>query len=68
METKPAVQSKTIILNLISTVVAVATAVGGEHWVSAYPKVTAGIGAVLFIANIGLRFLTNSPVSLTGAK
>ncbi len=55
-------QSKTIWVNVVTTVVAVATALAGQEWVMQNPALTALIGSVLGVTNILLRLVTSTKV------
>lgn len=61
---KPFWTSKTFIVNVISTFIAVGGAIVGQDWIAANPGWTASITAALAFANIILRFVTTIPVSV----
>lgn len=63
-ETKSIFASKTFWFNLLSGVATVASMSGTVLPPNAAPY----IGAVSAVANIGLRFVTDTPVSIAGAK
>jgi len=61
---KPAWQSKTLWLNVITSLLAVATVLAGSEWVAANPKLVAGFGVAISVLNIALRFVTTEGISL----
>ncbi len=71
MGSKSIAVSKTIIVNTLTTVMALGAVLSGNAtvmgWISAHPKISAGVMATMGIANILLRLMTNQPVTLTGA-
>lgn len=58
-------QSKTIIVNLLAAVVAVAGAAQGTDLIAEYPTAVAMFGALVSGANILLRLVTNLPIGET---
>lgn len=57
--------SRTLWLNLIGTVIAVLMAVLNQDWIADHPQLSAGIGSILGVLNILLRFLTSQPIVAT---
>ena len=55
--------SKTILFNGL-TFLAGAIAYGFDHNIFSNPTASAAVGAILVLVNIGLRFLTTTPVTL----
>lgn len=59
---KTARNSKTIIANVLTVVIAAATAVNGTDVIAAHPQWTATIVAGIGVLNIILRFVTTKPI------
>lgn len=55
-------QSKTVIVNALSAVIAVLTTLQGQAIIAEYPKATAIVVAALSGLNIALRFVTVLPI------
>lgn len=60
--TKTVRNSKTIIANVLTVVIAAATAVYGTDVIAAHPQWAAAITAGVGVLNIALRFLTTQPI------
>jgi uncharacterized membrane-anchored protein len=68
-ETKPAAKSKTILFNLLAIAVSVAGAFGfqGEVSPELQPYLPFIGPAIIAAINLVLRFVTKTPVTITGA-
>lgn len=56
-------KSKTVIVNVLMVVASVLAVLQGHEVIVENPQVVAGIGAVMGVVNVVLRFLTTKPVS-----
>ena len=56
--------SKTINTNTLAAVVGIITAVAGQEWVAAYPRLAAGLATALAVLNVILRCVTTEPLEL----
>jgi hypothetical protein len=62
--TKTALQSTTIWLNFIPTVITVLTALSNDQLIAQHPQAVAAIATSLFVLNMLNRFRTDSPIKL----
>jgi hypothetical protein len=62
--TKTALQSTTIWLNFIPTVITVLTALSNDQLITQHPQAVAAIATSLFVLNMLNRFRTDSPIKL----
>ena len=62
--TKPWYLSKTMIVNSLTTAIALSMALVGQEWIAEHPGATSALGAVIGILNVLLRTVTNKPVTL----
>jgi len=61
---KSLVESKIVIINVLSAVVAIGTALGGTEFIVQYPKVVAALAATVSVATVLLRvFKTSEPIT-----
>lgn len=60
-------QSKTMWVNAITTIVALLSTLMGQEFVSAHPSMVSALVMVIGILNVILRWVTDKPVTLTGA-
>lgn len=67
-DTKAFWKSKTFWLNLVTTIVAILTAIMGLDWVKEYPQATATIVSIISMLNVALRFLTSEPITINGER
>ena len=63
-DSKPAWQSRTVWLNVAVLTVSVLTILQENPWVTADPRIAAGLVAASAVAGIVVRLLTTQPVSL----
>ncbi len=62
METKPWWKSKTMILNGLTAVTAVAVALSQQQIIQEYPKATAAVAATIAGLNMAIRVVTYLPL------
>ncbi len=66
---KSLIESKTVIINVLTAIVAVGGALAGTEFIVEYPKVVAAIGATVAVANVLLRvFKTSEPITSVRPK
>ena len=67
-ESKPALTSRTVWVNILSLVLALIGVAVGHEWVAENPQVVSVLVAVQSFINIALRFLTVNPIHVVGGK
>lgn len=60
---KTLIESKTFWVNLLTAIVGVCMALGGQQWVSDNPQLAAWLASTVALANIVLRFVTTTQIS-----
>ncbi len=66
---KSFVESKTVIINVLTILVSVGGALVGNEFISAHPKVVAAIAGTVAVANVLLRvFKTSEPITSVRPK
>lgn len=57
-------ESRTIWVGVLTLLISIFGFLQGEEWIATYPKVVAGIGTIVGIAAIVLRYLTKKPIKI----
>lgn len=63
LQAKSLISSKTFWVNLLTTLIALVTAVSNQDWVAEHPQLTPVLVALVSVLNIGLRYVTTKPIS-----
>lgn len=58
-------ESKTVWLGVATAALSILTFLQGEDWIKEYPQVVAGIGTVVGVLTIVVRYFTSASMELT---